>query len=157
MRNKSTRTMLCRQCGTEFKPKCSTACFCSTACADVGRAQRRRDHVAAYMAREYEKHGSWRDSGPKAVELKAWMMRLKAEPCCDCGKSFPACCMDFDHRMGCVKQYNVGSMFAHHYSRGLIEMEIAKCDLVCANCHRIRTQKRRLGSGSGGRGNIHAA
>ena len=54
--------------------------------------------------------------------------------------------MDFDHRAGETKAYNVGSMFAHHYSRELIEAEIAKCDLVCANCHRVRTK----GAGSSG-------
>jgi hypothetical protein len=31
-----------------------------------------------------------------------------------------------------------------------IEKELKKCDLVCSNCHRIRTQKRRTGSGTGG-------
>jgi hypothetical protein len=55
--------------------------------------------------------------------------------------------MDFDHKEGTIKQYNVGSMFAHHYSRELIEKELLKCVLVCSNCHRIRTQKRRIGSG----------
>lgn len=54
--------------------------------------------------------------------------------------------MDFDHRLGEKKEFNVGSMFAHHYSRELIEKEVAKCDLVCANCHRVRTRNRRIGS-----------
>jgi hypothetical protein len=53
--------------------------------------------------------------------------------------------MDFDHREGTTKKYNVGSMFAHHHSKASIEEEVAKCDLVCSNCHRIRTQKRRKG------------
>lgn len=55
--------------------------------------------------------------------------------------------MEFDHRDGAIKSYNLGSMFAHHYSRELIEIELAKCDLVCSNCHRIRTRNRRAGSG----------
>jgi hypothetical protein len=90
--------------------------------------------------------GRWREEGQKAVELKVWMIELKGAPCDDCSCSFDACCMDFDHRDGTTKSYNVGSMFAHHYSRELIEAEIAKCDLVCANCHRIRTRDRRTGS-----------
>jgi hypothetical protein len=75
------------------------------------------------------------------------MIELKSKPCTDCGGTFPVCCMDFDHRAGTNKSHNPGSMFAHHYSRECIEKELAKCDLVCANCHRIRTQKRRTGNG----------
>lgn len=79
------------------------------------------------------------------------MAALKAEPCHDCCQRFDACCMDFDHRPGTKKKYNIGSMFAAHYARTEIEMELVKCDLVCANCHRIRTKNRRLGSGGGAR------
>jgi len=101
--------------------------------------------VRRYRARRYAEDGYWRDEGKKARELKAWMLELKAKSCVDCGRHFPACCMDFDHVRG-TKKYNVGCMFAHHYSRQLIEVELQKCELVCANCHRIRTQKRKLGS-----------
>lgn len=103
--------------------------------------------VRAYRARRYAKEGMWREDGAKAKELKAWMIEIKSKPCSDCATSFPVCCMDFDHRSGTEKKFNVGSMFAHHYSRGLIETEISKCDLVCANCHRVRTRDRRIGHG----------
>lgn len=73
------------------------------------------------------------------------MIELKSNPCYDCQQSFDTCCMDFDHRDGTEKKYNIGSMFAHHYSRELIQQELNKCDLVCANCHRIRTRDRRIG------------
>lgn len=114
--------------------------------------ERNNANMRAYRKRRYEADGMWRDSGGKASALKDWMIELKAAPCADCTKTFDTCCMDFDHRDGETKAYNVGSMFAHHYSRELIEIEIAKCDLVCANCHRIRTRDRRTGSGTGGRG-----
>lgn len=64
-------------------------------------------------------------------------------PCTDCGMTFPYECMDFDHRVSSEKTNNVGTMVAHGWSWELIEAEIAKCDLVCANCHRTRTRKRR--------------
>lgn len=104
-------------------------------------------NVRAYRARRYQAEGNWRDEGQKARDLKAWMLDLKSKPCTDCGASFATCCMDFDHRVGETKHYNLGSMFAHHYSRELIEFELSKCDLVCANCHRIRTRDRKKGSG----------
>lgn len=114
-------------------------------------ASENRDRVNAaartYRARRYAEHGEWRDAGPKAALMREWMIELKSKPCADCGGRFAVCCMDFDHRPGTAKSHNVGSMFAHHYGRELIEAEVAKCDLVCANCHRIRTRDRRRGSG----------
>lgn len=49
--------------------------------------------------------------------------------------------MDFDHVRG-KKSFNIGGGKMGTPSFEAIEVEIAKCDLVCANCHRIRTEKR---------------
>lgn len=65
---------------------------------------------------------------------------VKAKPCQDCGNCFPPECMDFDHRPGEVKSFGVGVIRSYSWKR--IEQEIAKCDLVCANCHRVRTASR---------------
>jgi len=45
--------------------------------------------------------------------------------------------MDFDHRDPNVKVDHVASMLSAGVNK--LEAEIAKCDVVCANCHRIRT------------------
>lgn len=66
---------------------------------------------------------------------------LKARPCMDCRLSFPPECMDYDHRPGTVKVRALVEMKSYSMERMLAE--IAKCDLVCANCHRIRTKARR--------------
>jgi hypothetical protein len=66
---------------------------------------------------------------------------LKNRPCMDCGGRFPPECMDFDHRDPKTKNMNVGAMWSMKWERVLAE--IALCDLVCANCHRIRTFARR--------------
>jgi hypothetical protein len=108
---------------------------------DYNRARqnaRRRRHTA-------ENPEVYRYRSPKAAALLSWMLELKSAPCADCGNTFPTCCMDFDHMDGHTKAYNVGSMFAHQYSRELIESELKKCQLVCSNCHRIRTRDRRKG------------
>lgn len=65
---------------------------------------------------------------------------LKSKPCADCGVSYGPHVMDFDHVRG-EKEYNIGNM--QHYSLQRLLDEIAKCDLVCANCHRERTYQRR--------------
>ncbi len=80
----------------------------------------------------------------KQYELDKLHEELKSKPCTDCGNTFPTCCMDHDHKPGTEKLYCVGAMFAHHYSKELILAEVAKCELVCSNCHRIRTRDRRI-------------
>ena len=65
---------------------------------------------------------------------------LKDVPCADCGGKFPPECMDFDHVRG-EKLFLVGS--AGQRSIEDVDAEIAKCDVICANCHRTRTKKRR--------------
>lgn len=68
--------------------------------------------------------------------------QIKASPCMDCENSYPPECMDFDHRDPEQKIAGVGHVMACRLAWTRIEAEIAKCDLVCANCHRIRTKKR---------------
>ena len=70
---------------------------------------------------------------------KAFIDERKNAPCADCGGRFPAVCMDFDHRPGETK---VGEISGFTKGIAALKREIAKCDLVCANCHRIRTSKR---------------
>lgn len=68
-----------------------------------------------------------------------WLHSLKNNPCMDCGGTFPPCAMDFDHREAESKEQGICQMVRGGWSRERILAEIAKCDLVCANCHRIRT------------------
>lgn len=71
---------------------------------------------------------------------QAWINEYKSNtPCADCGNCFPAICMDFDHLRD--KTYNISRMAVAN-SKETIVAEMAKCELVCANCHRIRTQNR---------------
>ena len=141
----------CKYCNTEFKPNRKTHVYCCVNCRWLGHVEKDRskhnESVRKYRAKRYKEVGKWRDEGPKSKALKKWMIELKSEPCTDCGQKFPVCCMDFDHKPGTTKSYNLGSMFAHHYSKELIQTELDKCELVCSNCHRIRTQNRRTGSG----------
>jgi hypothetical protein len=53
--------------------------------------------------------------------------------------------MDFDHVNGQEKYMDVSTMCDKGFSKEKILQEIAKCELVCAVCHRIREKNRRLG------------
>lgn len=71
---------------------------------------------------------------------KEFLSWLKLAPCMDCGQALPVECMDFDHRPGTTKEFAL-SYGPNHEWEALVA-EIVKCDLVCANCHRIRTSPR---------------
>jgi hypothetical protein len=73
------------------------------------------------------------------VEL---LRRLRSVSCLDCGGSFPAFVMDFDHRDPRTKRAPVMHMPGRASDRRILE-EVAKCDVVCSNCHRNRTFVRR--------------
>lgn len=60
--------------------------------------------------------------------------------CSDCGyKEHPAA-LDFDHLPGHVKRRSISRMLRMH--RNTLMVELAKCEVVCSNCHRVRTWQR---------------
>lgn len=66
----------------------------------------------------------------------------KNVPCADCGQSYPYYVMDFDHRPDENKKFELGRIVHRSSTRKQVAEEIAKCDVVCSNCHRERTFKR---------------
>lgn len=68
---------------------------------------------------------------------------VKRAPCVDCGNAFPPCAMDMDH-VTRVKRGNVSELL--HLPPLEFEAELARCEPVCAVCHRLRTQSRHLES-----------
>lgn len=77
------------------------------------------------------------------IKIKAEIDRLKSMPCVDCKSSFPPVCMDFDHRPGTVKLADISTLASKKsISLETVLNEVRKCDLVCSNCHRIRTFSR---------------
>ena len=61
--------------------------------------------------------------------------------CVDCGES-KTIVLEVDHVRG-VKKNNVSDMVNQSYSFKTIQKEIDKCEVRCANCHRIVTHERR--------------
>ncbi len=59
-------------------------------------------------------------------------------PCADCGEVFPPWVMHWDHLPGHLKVAEISTMVGSR-RRALILDELAKCELVCANCHVTRT------------------
>lgn len=99
----------------------------------------------AYMREYLTRPGKREAANERARAAKArrvdWVNKIKTlAPCPDCNQRWPACAMDFDHRPGEVKCFNVAEGL--NRSVPAILGEMAKCDLVCSNCHRVRTAAR---------------
>ena len=67
---------------------------------------------------------------------RAWLNDYKmSRGCQDCGYAGHPAVLEFDHVRG-VKSFTIGHKA--HYSLDRLKAEVAKCDVVCANCHRLR-------------------
>ena len=106
----------------------------------VCKACRRR-----YDHERYERlHGRSIDYVPLRSERgrRAWLRALKeGKPCADCGRVFPPQVMQWDHRPGTEKLFELSNAYGG-WTREAVLVEISKCDLVCTNCHVIRTFRR---------------
>lgn len=78
----------------------------------------------------------------KRAGLRAILRKAKEKPCADCGGRFPYYVMDLDHREGYDKLIEVAQIIGLNWGKDRLLAEIEKCDVVCSNCHRVRTHER---------------
>ena len=112
----------------------------------VGEPARQQDRYFPLARRQRIHLGCWRwtlaaktRTRLRQVEL---LKRLRGVPCLDCGATFPAFVMEFDHRDARTKRALVTHMPGRASDRRILE-EVAKCDIVCSNCHPNRIFARR--------------
>ena len=113
----------------------------------------REKHLDAIRRLGRERTKRWQAAHPEFMKQakvnrlahRAAVDRLKDGPCRDCGGRFPRYVMDWDHVRG-EKVSEVAKMRNSNAPIERILDEIAKCDLVCSNCHRIRTHTREDGN-----------
>lgn len=101
------------------------------------RARYQHDHYVRnrqiYIARSAARRKRVRE------ERLQWLVRfLESRPCADCGETDPLT-LEFDHLGN--KEFSVGQLFSDT-SWDRLQREIAKCDVVCANCHHRREAER---------------
>jgi len=77
-------------------------------------------------------------------EIGALIKAYKQEhpTCSDCEQDHPYWRLDFDHLSKATKTAELSNVAKRGWSNARVLEEIAKCQLVCANCHRDRTQAR---------------
>lgn len=139
-------TKRCNTCG-EDKPSSGDECaFNKKAKAHDGLQSKcrvcsrkaTREHYENNKSYYVEKAHDYRD------EIRHEVEEIKKRPCQDCKRSFPPCCMSFIHRDSETNTHIISALAANGRSRDLIMDEMSKCDLVCANCERIRSHAQSL-------------
>lgn len=102
-------------------------------------------YTCKYCHNEYSK--KWAKTNPitgrewaktRKKEIRELVIQAKNKPCADCGFEFPYYVMDLDHIAG-TKKFVLSVAASKHRSLDTVSKEIAKCEAVCANCHRART------------------
>ena len=121
---------------------------CDVVCANCHRI-RTRDAEVARPRRPPSSSPRQRIKRRRWEEQAAILAQLRDVPCADCRRRFPTCVMDFDHRDPSRKEHTVSRMIIGTSPQAILA-EAAKCDIVCANCHRVRTNAALSGSNSVG-------
>lgn len=102
------------------------------------RAEYHREHYAANRQRYIDQ--AFARKVELALKRTNFLLEFfRSHPCVDCGESDPVV-LEFDHLRD--KRFGIGQALPYRNWQSILD-EIAKCDVVCANCHRRRTAKRR--------------
>jgi hypothetical protein len=114
------------------------------------RKAQKRDYDKKYSQKYRENNlEQTREASRKAAKnarqtKREMIAAIKNVPCMDCGIKYPPYVMDFDHVRG-EKEFTIARK-AHGRTVETLLNEISKCEIVCSNCHRIRTHERRTNS-----------
>lgn len=72
----------------------------------------------------------------RKLHLQEWFTALKKTlKCAVCPENFWMC-IEFHHEDPTQKEMSLGDMARKGYGKERIEKEMAKCTVLCANCHR---------------------
>jgi hypothetical protein len=107
----------------------------------LNEGQRKRYHNdEALRNRKNEQVRAWRKRTyiPKfkkrVVNIRERLLAVRTQ-CMECGETHPGC-LDFHHRNPAEKKFQLVASQMGNRSWTSIEAEIAKCDVLCSNCHR---------------------
>lgn len=121
---------------SEFNKKSSTKDGLQKTCKEC-----QREHSREYYKLNKERQKKIiNEARRKRVKdgRKKYFNILRSSSCVDCGEKNPMV-LEFDHRDDVKKIMTINELVHGGYSWEKVEIEMAKCDVRCANCHRIRT------------------
>jgi biotin operon repressor len=95
----------------------------------------------AYHVGEGQKEKSLGRMEKRRKEIFEFISQYKESiGCIDCGEDYPYFVLQFDHLRD--KEFSISRYRQNGYSLEQIKKEIEKCEVVCANCHSMRTHSR---------------
>jgi NADH:ubiquinone oxidoreductase subunit F (NADH-binding) len=104
----------------------------------------RKDYDREYHARNRARRQE--QVKERRRRLHEWNNRIKSStPCADCGRTFHPVAMTWDHLPGTDKVTEVSNLVRAGKTIQA-RKEIEKCEVVCANCHAVRSYERRNGA-----------
>lgn len=106
-----------------------------------------KEHRTRYAAAHYQKYAEqYRQRARKRrarikreLTLKLWEY-LRGKSCIVCGESDP-CVLEFDHIDPSSKRFGIAKGITDGRQWSDILNEIARCRILCANCHKRRTAR----------------
>jgi hypothetical protein len=109
----------------------------------VCQAAYRRQHYQANKEKYVEK--AKRSAAARQKFIREIIQKAKeGKTCVHCGQAYAPWVLQFDHLDASEKEAAVANMAARGASVARVLKEIAKCEIVCANCHADRTYRRRI-------------
>lgn len=80
----------------------------------------------------------------RRAKAKQHIQTLKAGGQCPCGVDSPEC-LQYHHRDPSTKLFDISAGVRRGFSISKLNREVAKCDLICANCHFKLHAKKKAG------------
>ena len=94
-----------------------------------------------------QKEKSVQRTRDKRSEIQKYIQEVKQSSICvDCKEDYPYWMLEFDHLGN--KSFNISGFRSLGVTLALVKLEIEKCEVVCANCHKNRTYLRAVSSGN---------
>jgi len=85
-----------------------------------------RRNKAYYLAKNEE----------QKQRARAYLVKLKKRAACKYCRESATCCLEFHHTDPRTKSGELANAANYGWSPKRIDEEAAKCEIVCANCHR---------------------
>lgn len=100
--------------------------------------EKAKEHSRRYIRKHYRNNKEYYKSkaSKRREKIRDWISKYKEDRGCqECGENHPAC-LDLHHRDPTKKDVNPAQIGNKGWGMKRVEAEVAKCDVLCSNCHR---------------------
>lgn len=156
---------LCSYCRQEFIPNTARQIYCSKRCnkevekmrlREKNEAKRQEGKICLKCNKKFipKKYGTSRrycfDCVPDGLSngaqirniIKTWSLEYLGSKCVRCGYNKCIDALEFHHKDGSTKEFCISDRDIK-LNWEIIKLELDKCEILCANCHREEHSKRK--------------